>query len=100
MTRPFDPDSDESYHPDDTPELYLTDAQVRSYLKRLPKTNDEAELEARSVLAIVEADHRSELLGETVQRTGPQRIEAFRKRFGYWPWDTSSARRFYELLGN
>jgi hypothetical protein len=102
MARPYDPDRDPSYHPDDTPDLYLDDDRLQKLLAALPPTRDAAEIEARSVLLSVERTHRAQLRGEqAASATEPrERIEEFRRRFGYWPWDTDSARSFYEMLGN
>ena len=100
MARLYDPEVDESYHPDDTPRLYLSDQQVRATMAKLPPTSDPAELEARTILELVETEHRLVLRQESTRTTASHRIEDYRIRHGSWPWSSESARRFYELLGN
>jgi hypothetical protein len=98
VSRPYDPHHDDSYHPDDTPDLYLTAAQIEAALAALPATRDPAELAARELLHRLETSRWPGSSPGHVDEV-QARIDAFRNRFGFWPWATDSMRLFYEGFG-
>lgn len=103
MSRPFDPQIDHEYHPDNTVGIYLTQQQVKQYLDKVEKINSPDELEARSVIQKIEALHRDELTGKT-KSINPEAYDkitsSFAKKYGYWPFHSKTSIAFYNLFSS
>ena len=73
-------------------------------LAGLRSATDGAELAAREVLRAVEGAHRSQCEGtasaEDALAASEDAVEAFRRKFSNWPWETDSARDFYARFGS
>ena len=104
MPRPYDPDKDEYYYPDYTPDLYLTDEQIEIALEEIEISDDSAEKETQKIIRQIETLHRKVCLGKLKHTEFlakcDQISDKFVKVFGYWHSETKTYKDFYKHFGN
>lgn len=96
----FDPNEDEYYSINDTPDLYLDDKQVEAALSKIKVTSSEAENRAREILKKSEKIHKDELFGKYSHEQAVSEIQKlendFGNKFGFWPSASETYEQFYE----
>jgi len=104
MARPYDPQKDEYYYPDYTPDLYLADDQIEKALKKIKISGEPAEKETQSVVRQIETLHRKVCLGKLNHNDFIVKCDhisdKFVKKFGYWHSETKTYKEFYKHFGN
>lgn len=102
MSRPYNPEKDDYYYPDDTPEIYLTENQVEQILAQILALDDSAEKDARDEVRQIEKLHRMRCLGQITQEEYLEKCkevsEEFGNKHGFWAWETVTVKSFYEYF--
>ncbi|MCP3685983.1 MAG: hypothetical protein GY861_25340 [bacterium] len=102
MTRPYDPNIDKFYYPDDTPELYLTEEQVENILKKIPAFTTPEEEDARMEIQGIERAHRMKCTSSITHKEYLKKCKnisnKFLKKHGFWAWETKTVKEFYNTL--
>jgi len=98
--REYNPDIDEMYNIDSTPNLYLTEKVVNKTLTEITSYSEEREVSAREILPLIESIHRDELLGKKNKDNAKKEIQELQKKYkdkyGLWPYQTNTFRDFYQ----
>ena len=99
LPRPYHPATDSCYHPDDTPELFLVEKQVKDVLRKIQKENSDVEQAACELLCHVETLHRQVCTGtfnaDQAIEECQQIAEEFRDKYGIWHFHTVAYELFY-----
>lgn len=101
--RAYDKEKDSYYSPDDTPELYLTEQQVKEALDYIAKhTDSPEEFDVRILIAKVEELNRKEKLGSISESECRRMIEKitddFADKYDFWPYITKTFTSFYKYF--
>jgi hypothetical protein len=98
--REYDPQKDNYYSPDDTPNLYLTNKQIKSHLEDIPKFDKCDEKEVRKVIIKIEILNKREKMGKISTNECHKKIEElndkFLNKYDYWPYMTKTYELFYK----
>lgn len=97
--RQFEPNKDEIYGLNETPDLYLSEEQLSAALKRISISKEKGEEEALQFVFQIESLHRKEALGKISHNDFlseiKQKQDKFVKEFGFWPYAANSYKAFY-----
>ena len=90
-----------TYHPQDTPNYYLSSQMVQDVISRIEAETDEA----KAVTALIEQHetaHRRELTGEAesgdAQKALNEAVDKFKIKFGKLPFEVKTYRLFYNIV--
>lgn len=98
--RQYNPDVDKYYSPDDTPDLYLSDEQVKEYIGKISIEKEESEFEVRHLIVEIESLNRFAKMGEISNEENyiqsKKLADSFLQKFGFWPYVTKTYELFYK----
>lgn len=100
IMRLFDSCKDDMYGLNGTPDLYLSEEQVSSALKKITVSKEKGEEDALKFVIHIETLHRQEAQG-TISHNAllseiKQEQESFVKKYGFWPYAAKTYKAFYE----